>query len=60
MSPKEEEDFRQNLESMLQELDAEEYNFEMAEERKIKDLEGKKNLYLDHAEQMAARTRGKC
>ena len=58
LSPEEEADFRQNLENLLQELDTEKENFEKTEERKIEDFEGRKNLYLDHAEQMAAKTRG--
>ena len=58
MSPKEEADFRQSLEDLLQQLDREETNFEEDEQRKINDLERIKNSYLDHADKMAARARG--
>ena len=44
---------------MLENLDIETNKFEEEEENKINDLERKKNLYLDHAEKMSKKTRGK-
>ena len=58
LSPDQEKNFRQNLDDLLQQLDAKTDDYREEEERKITRLEGRKNLYLEHAEEMGKKSRG--
>ena len=58
LSPDQEENFRQNLDDLLAQLDAKTDDYREEEERKITRLEGRKNLYLEHAEEMGKKSRG--
>ena len=58
LSPVQEENFRQNLDDLLQQLDTETKNFENKEKEKIARLEDKKALYLQRAEEMGKKNKG--
>ena len=59
LSPVQEENFRQNLDDLLQQLDTETKNFENKEKEKIARLEDKKALYLQRADEMGKKNKGK-
>ena len=58
LSPLQEENFRQNLDDVLRKLDAETTTYEDKERRKIDDLENRKSLYLNHAQEMGRKDKG--
>ena len=58
LSPMQEENFRRNLDDLLKKLDTETQTVEAKERQKIKGLENRKNLYLQHAEEMGKKSKG--